>query len=177
VSNLGKWDDWYADLAEPEPYALTPTYALGAAWLAECALIEDWGAGKGWLRTLVEPERYRAIDGSASPFADEIADLAEYRSQTPGLFMRHVLEHNLGWAEILDNALASFTERMALILFTPLVDETRVAAWQEDPGVPDITFVLSDLTDPIEAAGVRWAAETLVTESHYGTETIFYLRK
>jgi hypothetical protein len=175
---LGKWDSWYSDLTdEPRPYAATETYRLGADWLAPCSLVADWGCGGGFLTRYIEPERYRGIDGSATPFADVIADLAEYRSEAPGIFMRHVLEHDLRYADILDNALASFTERMALVLFTPLVESTHVAAWNDDPGVPDIAFALSDLTDPMDAAGVLWSAETLATESHYGSETIIYMRK
>lgn len=177
MSNLHRWDRWHEGLEEPRPYAATQTYRLGAAWLADCALVEDWGAGGGYLTRYVEPERYRGIDGSHSPFADEIADLTEYRSETPGLFMRHLLEHNLDWAAILDNALASFTERMALILFTPLVDCTRVIAWQDEHDVPDIAFALGDLTDPLEAVGAQWRADTLVTEAYYGTETIIYAEK
>ena len=42
TSNLGKWDDWYGMVSEPEPYALTPTYAMGADWLDSCELVEDW---------------------------------------------------------------------------------------------------------------------------------------
>ena len=54
--------------------------------------------------------------------------------------MRHILEHNYEWARILDNALASFTERMALILFTPEQEVTEEIAFRSDVGVPDIAF-------------------------------------
>lgn len=76
MSNVGKWTDWYRDLGgEPWPYGDTTSYEIGAAWLQSCALVEDWGCGAGWLRTLVPPERYRGIDGTASPFCDEAVDL------------------------------------------------------------------------------------------------------
>jgi hypothetical protein len=45
----------------------------------------------------------------SSPRCAEVVDLAHYRSNVPGIFMRHILEHNYEWARILDNALASFT--------------------------------------------------------------------
>jgi hypothetical protein len=46
--------------------------------------------------------------------------------------MRHILEHNYEWARVLDNALASFTQRMALILFTPERETTQEIAFQHD---------------------------------------------
>jgi hypothetical protein len=171
---LGLWDRWYQDLVEPAPYGDTTTYHLGADWLKDCETVEDWGCGKGWLRTLIEPGRYVGVDGSVTPFADVVADLAEYRSATPGLFMRHVLEHNDRWADILDNAAASFTQRMALIIFTPLVRHTRQIAWSDDPGVPDIAFNLSDLTNRF---GCDWTHETLATNTQYGAETVFRLAR
>src|SRR5688572_23437458 len=113
MSNVGKLDRMYRAVDDPEPYGLTPTYAMGVEWL----------------RTLVTPERYRGIDGSQSPFADEIVDLAEYRSEAPGIFMRHDLEHDFRWPAILENALASDAERMFLALFTPFADETHNVMW------------------------------------------------
>jgi hypothetical protein len=176
-TNVGKWDDWYADLAAPAAYADTETYRLGSDWLAGCALIGDWGCGKGWLRTLVAAGRYRGIDGSRTPFADEVADLASYRSETPGIFMRHVLEHDFRWRLILDNALASFTERMALILFTPLAAETHDMEWEDPPGVPNLAFRLADLTGPMDAAGLAYTHRTLPTAAKYGVETVFLLER
>jgi len=132
MANVGKWSVWYDGLKEPWPYGETTSYEIGAAWLAECALTEDWGCGAGWLSTVMPPERYRGIDGTASPRCAEVVDLVEYRSTVPGLFMRHILEHNYEWARILDNALASFTERMALILFTPEQETTEEIAFRSD---------------------------------------------
>jgi len=61
--------------------------------------------------------------------------------------MRHVLEHNYDWVRILDNALASFNERMVLILFTPERAATQQISFQPVVGVPDIAFRLADITD------------------------------
>lgn len=175
-SNAGKWNRWYAMLGqEPEPYAATKTYEIGARWLGTCETVEDWGCGKGWLTTLIEPGRYRGIDGSESPFADEVVDLVSYRSEVPGIFMRHVIEHDFRWAQILDNALASFTQRMVLILFTPLGDRTRDIEWEKDPGVPNISFKLVDITDRIDAANATWAVQTIESPSKFGVETIIQI--
>lgn len=171
-TNVGKWDRWYHGLSEPQPYGDTVTYQAGADWLAGCELIEDWGCGKGWMRHFVPADRYRGIDGSHSPFADEVVDLTTYRSDVPGVFMRHVLEHNYDWSRILDNAVTSARERLFLVLFTPLVGTTREIAYAEDPGVPDIAFHLPDLTDHIRAAGFDWDAESIDTATQYGTETM-----
>lgn len=175
MTNVGLWNDWYADLKRPAPYANTLTYTLGAEWL-DGLQVEDWGCGMGWLRTLVPKERYHGIDGSHSRFADEIADLTDYRSETPGLFMRHVLEHNVEYEKVLDNALASFTERMALILFTPLAEETHDLEWEDPPGVPNYSFRLEDLTDRFD--GVTWEMKSVSGQVKYGgPETIFYISR
>jgi hypothetical protein len=173
VSSVGKWDRWYGLLgSKPEPYGLSETYELGADWLSPCELIADWGCGKGWMRQFVSPERYLGIDGSQTPFADVVADLTTYRSAVPGVFVRHVLEHDWEWQRILDNALASTRERLCLVVFTPLADVTHEIAYADDPGVPDISFRLADLTDRIGAAGFEWFVETLASDTQYGTETI-----
>jgi hypothetical protein len=173
ATNLGKWERWYVD-AESHPYGSEETYKLGAEFLKGCAVVEDWGCGLGWMRQFVRG-CYVGIDGSLSPYADKIVDLATYRSQTPGLFMRHVLEHDYRWKRILGNAIASFTERMVLVLFTPLQDQTRQLAFADDPGVPDIGFALADLTPFFE--GLEWKVQTLETATQYGIETVFCLQR
>lgn len=175
MTNLGKWDGRYAHLTTPEQYGDSLTYKLGAAHLANQALIEDWGCGKGGMRLHVPPDRYRGIDGSLSPFADEIVDLAEYRSRVPGLFMRHVIEHDFRWAAILDNAVASFTERMVLVLFTPFRRVTQQLDFNSRFGVPNIAFNLQDITDRF--GGLSWELETHATGTEYGVESVFYLER
>jgi hypothetical protein len=103
---------------------------------------------RGRLIAYVDPVRaVWGIEGTASSVCDEVVDLVAYRSTVPGIFMRHILEHNRMWDRILDNALASFTERMALILFTPEKASTEEIAWAPELGVPDIAFRLADITD------------------------------
>ncbi|MPY89661.1 MAG: hypothetical protein GEU99_17285 [Luteitalea sp.] len=174
-SNVGKWAAWYRGLDDPRPYGDTTSYTIGPAWLAHCALVEDWGCGRGWLRTLIPPNRYRGIDGTASPFCDEVVDLVEYRSTSPGIFMRHVLEHNYEWARVLDNAVASFTERMVLVLFTPEVEATQqIACSLVGAGVPDIAFRLTDITDRFPA-GLAYSVQRIHSATQYGCETILLL--
>lgn len=179
MTNLGKWDRWYYGLRknDPQPYGDTVTYQLGAEWLKDCSLIEDWGCGKGWFSKFVPAEKYVGIDGSHSPFATLTRDLVNYTSNVPGIFMRHVIEHNYEWKTLLNKALISFQERMVLILFTPLVEETHEVFYNHDPGVPDMAFSLKDLVELFEAAGVSYHYETVSSHTNYGEETIFYLEK
>jgi hypothetical protein len=178
MSNLGRWAAKYDQAVTRQPYADTATYRLGADWLAGCGLVEDWGCGLGWLRTLIPEGRYRGLDGTASMFADEVVDLADYRSSVPGVFMRHVLEHNYGWQLVLDNAVASFTERMALILFTPMAPATHQIGPFGNDGidVPNISFRHQDLAGRF-GSDVAWRFEDLKTGSFYGTERIYYLER
>jgi hypothetical protein len=176
MTNVGNWASWYQDLKDPWPYGETTSYEIGAAWLADCALIEDWGCGAGWLRKLVPPDRYRGIDGTASPVCDEALNLITYCSSVPGIFMRHVLEHNYDWRRILDNAVASFKERMVLILFTPERATTEEIAWTPGLGVPDIAFRFADITDRFPA-DVTYAVQRIYSATQYGCETIFFLER
>jgi hypothetical protein len=105
-----------------------------------------------------------------------VVDLVAYRSTVPGLFMRHILEHNYAWAQILDNALASFTERMALILFTPEQETTAEIAFRSDVGVPDIAFRLADITDRFPP-DVTYTVQRISSATQYGSETILLLER
>lgn len=177
MSNLGKWSRWYQGVKEPQPYGDTVTYRLGADWLKDCETIEDWGCGKGWFSKFVSKDRYRGVDGSHSPFADEIVDLVFYSSNVQGIMMRHVIEHNYEWKKVLINALESFSKRMVLVLFTPLTDETREIYFNVDPGVPDISFAEKDLIELFQIYGISYRSEYVENHTNYGGETIYYLEK
>lgn len=181
MSNLGKWNKWYCMLQKngPEAYGVSDTYQLGADWLQDCSVIEDWGCGKGWFSKFVPEYKYIGIDGSHSPFAVRVVDLVNYQSNVPGIFMRHVIEHDYEWKTLLTNALNSFTERMVLILFTPMSDETHELTYHTDPGVPELSFSMNDILELIQLAGVSCQVEQYPFASGYddGKETVFYLEK
>ena len=92
---------------------------------------------------------YWGIDLDPSVSADHTADLATYTSTADGLFMRHVLEHDLRWRSLLRNALASFRRRMVLVLHTPFVRATeehhRARGRAEGTLQPEIRFCRADL--------------------------------
>lgn len=172
MGNAGRWDHWYAGLEEPAPFGDTVTYQMCADWLADCRTVEDWGCGKGWAKGLFRADQYVGVDGSRTPYADIVTDLADYRSDVDGIMVRHVLEHDPAWRDILTNAISSARLRLAIVLFTPLAKATCQIAWNEAVRVPDISFALDDLTGPVAAAGWEWTSQTLATATQYGTETI-----
>jgi hypothetical protein len=168
---------WNYDEFDKFNYGDDTTYKRGIAFLDGYGTIEDWGCGFAHAKTFVAKSQYIGIDGS-SKHADRLADLRDYTSHVDCIFMRHVLEHNVDWRRILDNAVTSFQKRMVLIIFTPLAETTRVigtnASITSFP-VPDISFSRSDLTDCFN--GVRYTEESLATDTQYGIEHMFYLEK
>lgn len=161
------WQDAYDRAAEPFPWGPDTTYERGFAFLRDCGTVQDWGCGTGYGRKFAAG-RYTGVDG-CGPFADVIADLRHYRSPSDGIFIRHVLEHNHEWPLILANAVASAGQRLVLILFTPLGDETKVIGRTGE--IPDISFRREDLTAFLSAFDV--SEEHVVTDTQYGGEHIF----
>lgn len=179
-SPLHVWDSHYASLTRDTPgqYGEATTYLIAAEFLSDCPLVEDWGCGAGGMSRFITPaERYRGIDGSVTPFANTVADLATYEQPTPAaIVMRHILEHNYGWEAVLDNAIRQFHEKMCLILFTPLGTTTRTLFTEPDYNdVPVISFALDDLTAYFGDA--MWASTHHTTNTQFGVETVFYLTR
>jgi hypothetical protein len=150
MTNVGKWTSWYQGTQEPWPYGDTRSYEIGAAWLANCSLTEDWGCGTGWLSTLIPPERYRGIDGTPSPCCAQVVDLAAYRSSVPRLFMRHILEHNYEW-------LGSSTTRLRHSLsgcpsFCSPQSRRRP---KKSPSIPALVFLTSPFDWPTSQTASR----------------------
>ena len=176
-NNFNAWAEWYdkdsEDGAPVQRYGDTITYRLAAVFLNGLDL-QDWGCGLAFFKQFVTNGKYTGVDGTWSKWCDVHADLGEYRSSTPGLHMRHVIEHNVQWQKVLDNALASFTERMVLTLFTPFAAQTHVIQTVAH-GVPDTSFKLSDITDRF--TGCTWRMESHVTDTQYQIEHIFYIER
>jgi glycosyltransferase involved in cell wall biosynthesis len=172
---------WQYDPGDRYPYGEDTSYQRGMQFLDRPGeVIEDWGCGTTYAKKFVTQGTYVGVDGSPSGSTDRVVDLRKYRSAPDGIFMRHVLEHNPYWREILTNALASFQKRMALILFTPFVDETRHLedSWHlEDrwSGIPTIAFRKQDITELFQ--GLSYREEALTSDTEYGVEHIFYLEK
>jgi hypothetical protein len=176
VSNVGKWAAQYASATvDPQPYGASRSYELGAAALADCATVEDWGCGLGWFKQFLPGGiTYLGVDGSSSPHADVVDDLATRRSTVDGIFMRHVLEHNYHWQDVLDNALASFTRRMVLVIFTPWTRQVPhyELRFEDDYGVPTLALDRQTLVDRF--GNLEWSQQTIESpETFYGWEAVF----
>lgn len=166
--------------ARPFPYGDDTTYRLAARYLQECERVEDWGCGPGWFKQFLAPGQVVGVDGSPSPAVDKVRDLVYYTSETEGLLLRHVLEHNELWRQILNNAMRSFTRRMVLVLFTPMAtlgEGTRQIAWNPGYGVPDIAFTPWAISDFFPARTVVYRYQDLSTETQYGVERIYYVER
>lgn len=171
--NSDWWD--YRGNAEPVPFGDHVTYELGMEWLdGHGGTVADWGCGLAYGKRYVTESAYWGVDGSVNnPFADEVADLREYRKPADCIFMRHVLEHNYEWAAILDNAVASFRRRFALVIFTPWAGETK--PWNPAHLTLDIHFRKADLEGRF--GGFLAGEDSVDSDTQYGHEHLFYLEK
>ena len=169
-SYIERWKIWYDRDSSLAEYGDKHTYSIGVEFLQGLA-VEDWGCGRGWFKA-VHQGPYVGIDGTTSQHADIVADLREYKSSTPGLWLRHVLEHNWDWERVLDNAVASAEQKIAIIVFTPNGNGEQLD-YTEELDVPDIAIPHKVIAETMKAAGFTVEQKTLQTGSHYGEETIF----
>lgn len=138
------WNDSYVT-PNPVRYGDETTYAMAENYL-HGMVVADWGCGECRFETFHEGP-YLGIDGSVAPINRYKADLRAYKGKSQGVLLRHVLEHNEDWRQILKNALEAATDTLVLIVFTPFQDKTGVIAPSGLPGVPDIGFSLEDLRE------------------------------
>lgn len=169
----GKWN-----------YGTTPQFAYGEdttyrramEFLDGPYIIEDWGCGAAWARKFVQRGRYIGIDGSWSMHCDKVVDLRMYRSTADAILMRHVLEHNYDWERILENALASFQKKVALVMFTPFSSgETKSIGSNPEGTIPDLSFKKQDLLDLI--GKFPYTEESVPSATQYGFEHVFYIAR
>ena len=174
-SYINPWS--YNHLTHPRPYGSTITYQHALDWLKPCSLVEDWGCGPGYFGTLLPPDiTYRGIDMAVSPWGSATAtDLAAYTSNTPGILMRHILEHNYSWRTILQNALSSFTKRMCLILFIPPCEGPEAINRASKGQIPEWELPKPTLLSMLQP--YLKDTLTLPTRSQYGSEIIYFLER
>lgn len=169
---LGLWD--YSNASPDQKYGGDDiTYEKAMTFLNDCPLIEDWGCGFGYAKRFCKTQ-YRGIDGSKGPLTDQVADLREYKSEADGIMLRHVLEHNHDWKKVLENAVASFKKKLVIILFTPLVANTKQIA-NNGGNIPDISFRKEDILGFLK--GLQIKEEVLRTKTQYGIEFVFYVSR
>lgn len=185
MSNLGLWESAYLN-RNPFPYGNETSYRLGAEFLKTCRTVEDWGCGAQWFRRVmhsVQPEvRVTGLDGSAG-FCDRTVELAEYFPSVPadGIFMRHVLEHDYNWKTILNRALDSFSQRMALIIFTPFsAQQTLLSVYHFPAGgsCPYLSLPSREIAQELQRHDVVYRIESLPSPgTEYGRETIYWIQR
>lgn len=140
-------------MIEPLPLGAEGSYWLACNWLdLPGVTVEDWGCGSGYARKFIKQASYRGIDGAETrpdslPLASKW-DLTVPRPRVDCVLLRHVLEHNYEWKRILTNALLSFTQRMSLVLFTPLSDHATHNTRNDDT-VPYLSFNKAELESHI----------------------------
>lgn len=155
----------YSSIGCPTPYLGDDTYVKAIEWLDGPGILEDWGCGTAYAKKFVGQAKYVGVDFSPSKFNDLTHDLRFYKSQADFILMRHVLEHNWNWKRILKNAVESFQQRFALVLFTPFAERTQQIAWHSLINVPDLSFNKKELITLLPK----------FEEESVGTETIFYV--
>lgn len=168
---LGRWN--YGN-SQQFAYGEETSYKKAIEFLDGPWTIEDWGCGTAWAKKFVKQGRYVGVDGTWSPHCDLVTDLRTYKSKAEAILIRHILEHNWRWKEILANAMASFQKKFALILFTPFAEETKPIGMSWGT-VPDLSFKKEDLLGFLKPH--TFTEESLKTATQYGVEHIFYVTR
>jgi hypothetical protein len=184
TSNLNKWDCIYRvhKAGDYTPYGSPLTYNKAAEWLKDCALIEDWGAGRAFFSTCFPKGKVVSIDATPNGNLDKVADMEVYGSRVPGILIRHMLCHNYGWATILENALNSFTKRMCVVIYTPFVDDCFwkvleiIEHWND---IPVIAFNREYIEKIIKKhLDITYTIEADIPAGHdYHVEHVIYMEK
>ena len=107
--------------------------------------------------------------------------MAKYRSNSEGIYIRHILEHNDEYKKILDNALMSFTNTLILVLFTPFTDnsETDIISSCKLEGrvIPDIAFNKNHIIKIIEEKNCSYElVENIKSKTFYNFENMFIIK-
>jgi hypothetical protein len=170
MSNAGKWEIWYKDGAAGTGYGDDTSYRIAASWLSGFHT-QDWGCGYARFKQFLPEGTYTGVDGTPG-FADVVTDLVDYQSETEGILIRHVLEHNTEWRVILDNALASAKKRLVIAVFTPDGNGEQLA-WTPEIEVPDIAISWAEISKRLTDAGWKFSQNVAETATAYGKESIW----
>lgn len=180
-NNTNKWNSYYEKLPDNPSaflYGETVTYKKAADFLITCKVVEDWGCGGGgFLRFRTDAI---GVDGSDTKFATKkFIDLKTYTTECDGIHLRHVLEHNYSWKDILRNALSSAKEKVVITFFIPVQDIPETVEVTYNPiGVPDLKISKKEFYDVLkEFKPTEIVKESFVTGTQYNNEEIYYITK
>lgn len=170
MSNLGKWAPWY-DTGEPVDYGQSESYRIAADFLDGMS-VEDWGCGCAAFKAYHRGP-YLGVDGTASKWADVVDDLATRETSTPGLLLRHVLEHNVGWRDVLVAACFCASERLVIVSFIPDGKGEQVG-YTAELDVPDIAVPYDEVEATLARFGWTWERRTIESpRTAFRTETLW----
>lgn len=180
------WDFWWPTLynaaTKPQSYPGNPdSYMLAGEFLSGDGLIEEWGCATTWGKQFLKSP-YRGVDGGISKFVDQVADLRMYRSTVPKILIRHVLEHNWEWRQILANVMASFYDRAAIILFIPLGTHDINRSFEHREGEaespPGLQMDEMSFENMLYIPGIRVETKVLSNNTPpFGYEKLYFLTK
>lgn len=145
---VGVWSERYKGATQPASYGDEGSYRLAASILDKGGVIEDWGCGLAYARKFFTRTKYIGIDGSWSRMCDEVDDLEKRDSKPDFILLRHVLEHNIRWANVLRNAVRCAKSQVLVIIFTKFSNPETHYAFDPD-GIPCISFSYHDLIEAI----------------------------
>lgn len=181
-TNRGKWGTLIT--GEQRAFGDQITYHRAAQFLADCEQIEDWGCGFSWFSKIMtghSDAHVQNLDGTKTDYTDRQVNLCNYRSRAEGILLRHVLEHNHDWKQVLENALHSFQRKLVIVTYTPFTEETHNRGdHQFDDGttVPVISFRLEDLQECFaKYPEISVSEERIQTNTEFRDERLFYLEK
>lgn len=138
------------------------SYVLAAKLLDDLDTVEDWGCGMGYAKQFFRQANYIGVDGSKTKWSDEVDNVATRKSSPRGILMRHVLEHNENWKEILQNAVRCAQKRLVLVVFTGLTPET-ITGHRDARGIPCHNFCPEDIE--CEFSGLKFVRCSVKTDT------------
>jgi hypothetical protein len=153
TSNLGRWTA-HSKRESPQLFGWPQSYEIATSWLLDHGTVYDLGCGSGYARRCFPEGSYLGVDGSASRWCDSVQDLVDFKAvpnfPCDSILMRHVLEHDWRWKEILRMAVSSFRDRMALVLFIPPTTNPTTSLWEENPGGGDVPNLQLNIDELLE---------------------------
>lgn len=116
---VGKWEPLFREEPNPRSFGDIESYSVACGLLDNPGLVEDWGCGCGYARRFFKLASYVGVDGSYSEHCDVVDDLRTRSSNPDGILIRHILEHNIRWMDLLKNALKMAKRKVVIVFFLP----------------------------------------------------------
>lgn len=169
------WENFMSKMQGLIPFGDNISYEIGAKFIDGLAT-EDWGSGYGWFLT-VHSGPYIAVNNvPVMPWPEIIADLHDYTSNTPAIFLRAVLEHTPNWRKILNNAILSATEKIVLVVTTPDGDD-NIIKYIGNTEIPDIALPWKEIDETFLKNNWNFEKIFLETKTHNGIDSIWLAQK